>query len=542
MVGLLLFPSSGVVAFISLSKSSRVQFPISSRLFAITDIETRTEQECDVAIFGGGFGGLYTALAISREAKLRRKKLDIRLVDSTDEFVFLPLLYDLTVGTATEAEVCPRYNDLLQGTGVQHLKASLDSLGTSEATLLPPSTNNHKNNRDHHHQTPSNTLLKFKTAVISLGASPEAVLKAVPGAKDHAQPFYTREDAQNMRRLLSRTRPTAQIVVVGGGYGGVELAACVQRRLPQAEVVLVSRGPPMAGTRAEPLVDRALKKLGVRVEDASVERIEESEQKGMFRCIRRRQGEGGGGGSEIDDDSLWDAILWTAGSQPADPVPNNIHGLQISASKRIAIDQTLRCYYEGDTSTKNADRPMIWALGDCSEIISTNQPAVPRTAQAAMQQAEIVASNLLSQLEKDSSYSKEKEFVFQDLGSMLMLGGPNAALMAPKQDTALAPLFGPILDTVEKTLGVADDILAELPITKEISGVAGLSLGSHGLGVESGAAPGTLAGTITGAARRAIYAARMPTNQQRAVSVVSAALSTAIALTKEASGRSKKYD
>jgi len=53
--------------------------------------------------------------------------------------------------------------------------------------------------------------------------------------------------------------------------------------------------------------------------------------------------------------------------------------------------------------------------------------------------------------------------------------------------------------------------------------------------VDTESAPGTLSGTLSGAARRAIYSLRMPTAKQRAKSAVLGALSTATALSKEIS-------
>ena len=123
---------------------------------------------CDVAVFGGGFGGLYTALAVSRDAKRKGRTLDVVLVEPTDTFVFLPLLYDLTVGTATEAEVCPSYADLLRGTGVRHVRASLESLHEDTRAELRPTTS----------KAPD-TLL-FSAGVVAVGASPASILASVP--------------------------------------------------------------------------------------------------------------------------------------------------------------------------------------------------------------------------------------------------------------------------------------------------------------------------------------------------------------------------
>eukprot|EP00588_Corethron_pennatum_P007015 CAMPEP_0194291234 /NCGR_PEP_ID=MMETSP0169-20130528/43038_1 /TAXON_ID=218684 /ORGANISM="Corethron pennatum, Strain L29A3" /LENGTH=125 /DNA_ID=CAMNT_0039039059 /DNA_START=87 /DNA_END=461 /DNA_ORIENTATION=- len=65
--------------------------------------------EKTVCVLGGGFGGLYCALSL---AKLDP---DVRvvLVDRSDRFVFLPLLYELAVGDADLDEVAPTFASLL---------------------------------------------------------------------------------------------------------------------------------------------------------------------------------------------------------------------------------------------------------------------------------------------------------------------------------------------------------------------------------------------------------------------------------------------
>lgn len=514
---------------------------------------------CDVAIYGGGFGGLYTALAISREAKMKGKKLDVALIEPSENFVFLPLLYDLTVGTATEAEVCPAYNDLLVGTGVRQIRASLDSFITADhlqSAILKPSLPS----------APSE--LSFRAAVLAVGASPNSILRNVPGASEYTQPFYAEADAKNTRRLLShledqvRLGKRPRIGVVGGGFAGVELAASIKRRIRTANVTLLTRGPPMAGTRAEPLINKALQKMEVEVEQCSVNMIVEADHHHSEGILQRppvivKRQKAGDNSTGLDSDP-WDLVFWTAGSGPSYPVLGGLEQLRKSESGRLATDTTLRCFVIDTAEMTNTpgrirtaknvkmDQPPLWALGDCADIVSVaNQPAVPKTAQAAMQQADTVAYNVLSQLETQNKRAPSRSFQYQDLGSMLTLGGPNAALMAPKEGL-LAPVFVPALDVATEAFGFADKLIQTVSRSSNLGQsdlnpeTLGLSLGSYGIGVDSGIAPGTLAGTLTGAARRAVYAARMPTNQQRAVAGVSAFISTAAALAREASSRSKK--
>lgn len=387
-------------------------------LCAKTKTTTKDDSSrCDVAIFGGGFGGLYTALTVAR----LNPDLDVALVEPSDSFVFLPLLYDLTVGTATESEVCPFYSDLLRDVpSVRHVKASLTRLEAARNSAV----------------LNSDSTIRFSAAVVAVGATPQAILDRVPGALDCAQPFYTATHAKQTRRLLNKlderlrqqpsssTGASTRIAIVGGGFGGVELAASVQRRLRDqeaVEVVLISRGKPMQGTRAEAWIDAALEKLGVQVlEGCTVQSLarSDSENEKKITMIRKQIVENE---EEIVQDE-WDTVLWTAGSGPADPVASQkCLGLQLSDSGRQATDGTLRCLLEDDGIDDS--QPCIWALGDCAEIVDTRseEPALPKTAQVAMQQADTVAANIVAQLQGKKRTAKT--FAYQDLGNMLTLGG-----------------------------------------------------------------------------------------------------------------------
>jgi len=64
--------------------------------------------DAGVVIVGGGFGGLYTALKL----RALSPTTQVKLVDPKDHFVFLPLLYELAVGSASAIEDSPPFTKI----------------------------------------------------------------------------------------------------------------------------------------------------------------------------------------------------------------------------------------------------------------------------------------------------------------------------------------------------------------------------------------------------------------------------------------------
>ena len=91
------------------------QFALNGTFFSS---QPRNEQisKQRIVVVGGGFGGLYTALQLSKQ--FREEEAEVILIDPKDRFVFLPLLYELAVGTASSVEVAPTYASLLNNSKV----------------------------------------------------------------------------------------------------------------------------------------------------------------------------------------------------------------------------------------------------------------------------------------------------------------------------------------------------------------------------------------------------------------------------------------
>ena len=131
-----------------------------------------------VCVVGGGFGGLYTALKLSQ----KQPSLDISLIDPKDKFVFLPLLYELAVGTASIVEVAPRYQELLRGTNINFIQGVVKNISNKKLIV----------DQDFGDVFESKEF-EFDQLVIAAGAQPR--INTIAGAAEHAMTFSKVEDA-----------------------------------------------------------------------------------------------------------------------------------------------------------------------------------------------------------------------------------------------------------------------------------------------------------------------------------------------------------
>mmetsp|Transcript_11338 Transcript_11338/g.28978 ORF Transcript_11338/g.28978 Transcript_11338/m.28978 type:complete len:467 (+) Transcript_11338:62-1462(+) len=444
----------------TLATTARTRMP-SPRMMGAADALGGPE----IAVLGGGFGGLYTALRLSSLDWSGGPTPRITLVDRSDRFSFSPMLYELATGTATSWEVAPRYEDLLSDTPVEFVRGEVSGLD-EESNVVTIATSQGAERQ-----------LPYDWCVLAFGLQPQTSL--VPGVAEHARTFYTAEDALGLKeclRALEQERTVDEgtplrIGVVGGGYVGVELAANLASVLSSPTSVPARDAQITLVHRSEALLPAAQRfsreEAQNRLLDAGVELL-------LSTAVRQvAAGELTLAPSAPADAPSYslpvDLTIWTAGTEAA-PVVASL-GLPLDAAGRLDADATLR--------VRGHER--LFALGDGASIVDVRQVTAPATAQAAMQQADYVAWNVRAAARSEPTLP----FRYENLGEMLSLGPESASVAA----------------------------LAEAV---------------------------RLRGPLAVAARRAVYAARMPTPSQAAKVGLSWAIDTGFSVLRKVAEAQKK--
>jgi len=361
-----------------------------------------------VVIVGGGFGGLYTALALASQSG----HPPLLLIEPNERFLFLPLLYELLSGELRAWEIAPRYDNLLAGAGVGWLQDRVLSIHTDTREL----------------RTAGGRRLPYSALVLATGSTENTF--AVPGASRHALTFRSLADVaclgEVVRELGRRERPLQRLAIVGAGATGVELAckladllqgACVVELIEQGDQVL----PRSRSFNREQALS-ALRRRDVRLRlNTKVEAVDSDRLTLLLPA-------GGEDVSVTREDLPVRAVVWTAGLrfQPPDLFP----APPVDPSGRLRCHLDLRLEGHGD----------VFVVGDLASLSGAGpdpESTPPPSAQVAFQQAPVAARNVRRALAGEAL----QPFVWNDLGEMLSLGKGEASLTGGGLTLAGAPAF-----------------------------------------------------------------------------------------------------
>ena len=342
-----------------------------------------------ICIVGGGFGGLYTALRLSEFPWKPEDKPEITLIDKSDRFLFSPLLYELITEEMQSWEIAPPFAELLANTGVIFQQGSVTNIDIDQKQIT----------------INDETKIDYDKLVLSTGG--KTPVDIVPGAKEHALPFRSLNDAYRLQeelRLLEEADPDKiRVAVVGGGYSGVELACKLADRLgDKGRIRIVDRGDKILKDSLEfnrQTAIKALEKYHIWQDlETEVEQVEADSISLTYK-------------GQTDTIPV-DLVLWTVGNRVSELIT------------KLPLEQNEQGLLEIEPTLLVKGRKDIFALGDAANSYDSDGNSLPATAQVAFQQSDYCAWNIWASETNRPLLS----FRYQPLGEMMTLGTDNATI------------------------------------------------------------------------------------------------------------------
>lgn len=320
-------------------------------------------QKQRIVIVGGGFGGIKTALELSKHADL----FDITLVSERPDFWYFPTLYHTaTGGTRLQSSISVEH--LLHNKPVKFAQSKALSVDRMAKTLT----------------LEDKTVVPYDRLVLALGVVTNYF--GIAGLPEFSYGIKSIGEAEELKRhlhqqILDEGKPDLNYVIVGGGPTGIELAGALGRYIHEVmhhhnitdrpihvDLIegakhLLPRSPKSVG-RA---VERQLRSLGVKLYLGQPVQGETADELTV-------------GGKPIRSHT----VIWTAG-QATNPFyfANNFN---MSPRKKAAVDEFLR------TPTDNN----IFVIGDNAETMYSG------LAQTAVYDAQFVAANIVRDAKKET--------------------------------------------------------------------------------------------------------------------------------------------
>ena len=359
-----------------------------------------------VVIIGGGFGGIELA------KKLRKKEVQVVMIDKNNYHTFQPLLYQVaTAGLEPDSIAYPLRKIFKNQENFHFRMAEAQEIIAEENKLLT-----------------SIGEIRYDYLVIATGSTTNFFgLKEIEG---QAMPMKSVTEALDLRSLLLQNFERAllaksveerealmNVVVVGGGPTGVETAGALgelkEHVLPkdypeldvrQMQIHLIEAGSNLLNSLSEISGRKAvqfLKKFDVQVWLNTAVRAYDG--KTVYTNTQH----------EIPTSTL----IWSAGVKGA--VVEGIDQNVIGKGSRILVNE-----YNQVKGYSN-----IFAVGDVASMISEKTPkGHPMVAPVAIQQGQLLAKNLYNLLQKKAL----KPFKYRDKGSMATIGRNRAVVEVGK--------------------------------------------------------------------------------------------------------------
>jgi NADH:ubiquinone reductase (H+-translocating) len=382
-----------------------------------------SQKEHRVVIVGAGFAGFNAARELS---SLVGDETEIVVINSTDYFLYLPLMPQVAGGLVEPRHICASLPQRLPK--VRFVLGTVSQVDPRQKMVSWVGPDG------------SSGELGYDRVILTAGSVNK--LLPIPGVADYAHGFRSIAEAMFLRDEITRQLEVAAVaadpaeraarctfVVVGAGYTGTEVAAQGQllttrlaKAMPgldgqQIQWMLLDTAPrllPELDPRLSKTADRVLRRRGVQV------RTGQSVTKAMPGHVILSTGE------QVPTYCL----IWCVGVRP-DPL---VEGLDLKTDRgRLVVDEFMSVPAAPDN----------YACGDCAAVPDVTRPGqvCGMTAQHAVRQGRQVARNVAASL----GHGTAQRYEHHDEGFLVDLGGTAAAA-----NPLNFPLSGPVANAVTR--------------------------------------------------------------------------------------------
>ena len=363
-----------------------------------------------IVILGGGFAGMRTAECL--EEKLHTDfSVSLTLINETNALLFTPMLAEVAGSSLEPSHISTPLRSTLHRTEfIRGVVTAVDS----EKRLVIVHSNASVDGASARREVPYDELV-FALGSISnyLGMRNlekyafnfKSLFDAIR-IRNHVIEMFERADLESDPALRSSL---LTFVVAGGGFAGVELAGALN---DFAHGILADYPKLHPNELSIVLVhsrDRILPELSESLARYAQEKME---LRGVSFRLNTRIVDAHPGVVLLSEGEIHtETLVWTAGTAPH-PL---LKSLPLEKDKRgaLVVDSTLAV----------PRRAGLWAIGDCAAVTdaATGHPCPP-TAQFALREAEVLASNILARLQWRSA----RGFHFDSLGALCVVGHQTA--------------------------------------------------------------------------------------------------------------------
>jgi NADH:ubiquinone reductase (H+-translocating) len=360
-----------------------------------------------VLVVGGGFAGFTVAKTLGELTK-DRDDVGVMVINKENFFTYWPMVAGIVSSDVETKNVAQPLRRALIQFGASFRRAELENVDFERRIV-----------------TASGGLeFPYDHLVLALGADP--AFFGIPGVEEYSISMKGLADAERVRnRMIERFEeatlardeasenngeeiPESKLtfVVIGGGSTGVEIASELHSL---AHKTLAPDYPNIDPDRVEiVLVDsneEVLKELDPALRRAARRHLEELKIK-VINEVRAK--EVTDDRVILDDDREIEAenVVWTAGNRASAKVEDL--DLPQQGEKGIETDAYLRV-----PGCEN-----VWAIGDCAANVDKDGEPVPPNAQAAVQEGETLARNIMATIDGEEL----TPFEYRPMGQLVELG------------------------------------------------------------------------------------------------------------------------